>query len=58
MLEALLGNATAEKVVLYLEKYEEGYATAIADTFENVSLNMVQRPLARFERAGLLVSVL
>jgi len=58
MLEALLGNATAEKVVLYLEKYEEGYATAIADTFENVSLNMVQRQLARFERAGLLVSVL
>ncbi len=58
MLEALLGNATAEKALLYLEQYEEGYATAIADTFGNVSLNMVQRQLARFERAGLLVSVL
>ena len=58
MLEALLGNATAEKVLLYLERYEEGYATAIADTFGNVSLHMVQRQLARFERAGLLVSVL
>jgi len=58
MLQALLGNATAEKVLLYLEQYEEGYATAIADTFGNVSLNMVQRQLARFERAGLLVSVL
>jgi DNA-binding transcriptional ArsR family regulator len=58
MLEALFGNATAEKVLLYLERYEEGYATAIADTFGNVSLNMVQRQLARFERAGLLVSAL
>ena len=57
MLEALFGNATAEKVLLYLQQYEEGYATAIADTFGNVSLNMVQRQLARFERAGLLVSV-
>ena len=58
MLESLFGNATAEKVLLYLERYEDGYATAIADTFGNVSLNMVQRQLARFERAGLLVSVL
>jgi DNA-binding transcriptional ArsR family regulator len=58
MLQALLGNATAEKVLLYLEQYEEGYATAIADTFGNVSLNMVQRQLARFERASLLVSAL
>jgi len=58
MLQALLGNATAEKVLLYLEQYEEGYATAIAETFGNVSLNMVQRQLARFERGGLLVSTL
>ena len=58
MLDALLGNATAEKVLLYLEQYEEGYASAIADTFGNVSLNMVQRQLARFECAGLLVSAL
>lgn len=58
MLESLFGNATAEKILLYLERYEEGYATAIADTFGNVSLNMVQRQLARFERAGMIVSVL
>jgi DNA-binding transcriptional ArsR family regulator len=58
VLESLFGNATAEKVLLYLERYEEGYATAIADTFGNVSLHMVQRQLARFERAGLLVSTL
>ena len=58
MLEGILGNATAERVLLYLEQYGEGYAKAIADTFEDVSLSMVQRQLERFERAGLLVSLL
>jgi hypothetical protein len=58
MLDALLGNATAEKVLVYLENYGEGYAKAIADTFDEVSLSMVQRQLERFERGGLLVSVL
>lgn len=58
MIDLLFGNATAEKVLLYLERYGEGYAKAIADTFDGVSLNMVQKQLARFERAGLLVSVL
>jgi DNA-binding transcriptional ArsR family regulator len=58
MLEGILGNATAEKVLLYLEQYGEGYATEIAETFEDVSLSMVQRQLERMERAGLLVSLL
>lgn len=58
MLDLLFGNASAEKVLLYLERYEEGYAKAIADTFDGVSVSMVQQQLARFERAGLLVSVL
>jgi hypothetical protein len=57
MLEALFGNSTAEKVLLYLEEYGEGYALAIARTFDEVTLSMVQRQLERFERAGLLVSV-
>ena len=35
MLEGVFGNATAEKVLLYLEQYEEGYARAIADTFDD-----------------------
>jgi DNA-binding transcriptional ArsR family regulator len=58
MLEGIFGNASAEKVLLYLEQYEEGYATAIARTFDNLSLNMVQRQLERLERAGALVSAL
>ncbi len=57
MLDALFGNATAEKVLLYLEHYGEGYASAIAETY-GISLNIVQRQLMRFENAGLLVSVL
>jgi len=56
MLEDIFGNATAEKVLLYIESYGEGYAKGIADTF-GISLHMVQRQLARFERAGLLVNV-
>ncbi|MFQ5791016.1 MAG: winged helix-turn-helix domain-containing protein [Acidobacteriota bacterium] len=56
MLEGVLGNATAEKVLLYVEQYGEGYARAIANTFDGVSVSMVQRQLERLERAGVLVS--
>jgi len=56
MIEDLLGNDTAEKVLLYLEQYGEGYASAIADTFEGVSTSMALAQLQRFEKAGLLVS--
>ena len=49
VLEAIFGNASGEKILLYLEQYEEGYATAIARTFDDVSLNMAQRQLDRFE---------
>jgi len=58
MLEGVFGNATAERVLLYLEQYERGYAQAVADTFGDVSLSMVQRQLERLERAGVLVSLL
>lgn len=56
MIEGLLGNATAEKVLLYLEHHGEGYASAIADAFEGVSMSMALAQLRRFEAAGLLVS--
>ena len=56
MLEGIFGNASAEKVLLYLEQYEEGYATAIARSFDGLTLHMAQRQLERFERAGALVS--
>lgn len=58
MLEAIFGNATAEKVLLYIESRGEGYAQAIADTFDDVTLRMAQLQLARFERGGVLLSQL
>ena len=58
MLEGVFGNASAEKVLFYIEQYGEGYATAIANTFDELSLHMAQRQLERFERAGALVSSL
>ena len=56
MLEGIFGNRTAEKVLLYLECFDEGHAREIAGVFD-ISLSMVQRQLERFERAGALVSL-
>jgi hypothetical protein len=58
MLEAVFGNKSAERVLLYLENYGEGYAQAIANDFEEMTLRMVQVQLARFERGGILISQL
>lgn len=58
VLEGVFGNASAEKVLLYIEQYGEGYATAIAKNFDGLSLHMAQRQLERFESAGALVSTL
>lgn len=57
MLEALFGNKTAEKVLLYLQNYDEGYGREIAETF-SIPLVQVQNQLRRFEQGGLLVSKL
>ncbi len=56
MLEGVFGSASAEKVLLYLQQYGEGYATAIAKNFDGLSLSMAQAQLERFEAAGALVS--
>lgn len=57
MIEVLLGNSTAEKVLLYINTYKDGYGTGIAKIF-NIPLNMVQKQLRRFEEGGVLVSQL
>jgi len=57
MFGKIFGTETTEKVLLYLQSYEEGYATAIADTF-GISLNLVQRQLLKLEAEGPLVSQL
>jgi DNA-binding transcriptional ArsR family regulator len=55
ILEGLFGNATASKVLLYLESYGSGYPRAISETFE-VSISQVQRQLERLESEGILSS--
>ncbi len=56
MLEGIFGNRSAERVLLYLEQYGEGYARAIAATFADLTVSMALAQLKRFEAAGLLVS--
>jgi DNA-binding transcriptional ArsR family regulator len=55
MLESLFGNPTVEKVLLYLQNYDEGYASEIALTF-SISLSVIQKQLKRLEEGGIVVS--
>jgi len=55
MLEALLGSQTADRVLMYLSVYEEGYPTEISRVF-SLPVSMVQKQLHKFEEAGILVS--
>lgn len=54
-LEAIFGNKTSAAVLLYIENYDSGYASRIADTFE-MPLSVVQDQLRKLEAAGVLVS--
>ncbi len=51
----LFGSKSAYQVLMYLENYNEGYASQIARTFD-ISLNQAQNQLKKFEEIGLLVS--
>ncbi len=55
MLESLFGNGTVEKVLLYLENYQEGHASEIATTF-SIRLSVIQKQLKRLEDGGIIVS--
>ena len=54
-LEAMFGNRTAAKLMLYLFHYGEAYATGMARDLGS-ALSPVQRQLDKFEVAGLLIS--
>ncbi|MCB1211238.1 MAG: winged helix-turn-helix transcriptional regulator [Verrucomicrobiales bacterium] len=56
-LEGIVGNATAERVLLHLYHYGEIHASAIAADF-GMAVSQVVRQLERFERAGLVVAKL
>lgn len=55
MIEAILGSTGAERVLLYLENYGEGYPTEIARTFGMAQV-AIQRQLQKFEDGGIVVS--
>ena len=55
MLEAIVGSVAAEKVLLYLQNYEQAYGREIAATFD-ISNSQVQKQLLKLESGGLLVS--
>ncbi len=57
MIEAIFGNRTAERVLLYLSQNDQSYGKEIADRL-GVSLNLVQRQLSRLEDAGVLAAQL
>ncbi len=54
-LEAVFGNRTAASVLLFLENYDSGYASRIAQTYD-IPLYAVQKQLQRLEAAAVLVS--
>jgi biotin operon repressor len=55
MLEAIIGSAVGEKVLLYLQNYEQAYGREIASTF-GISPSQVQKQLTKLESGGVLVS--
>lgn len=55
VIESILGNTTIEKVLLFLERYEQGYPSEIARVFEK-PLFSVQRQLQRLEDGGVVIS--
>lgn len=54
LVEALAGNKTAASVLLYMQSYGEGYASAIARTY-GTAINPVLQQLERLEQRGVLV---
>lgn len=55
MLETILGNETASKLMLYLVHYGEAYANGVARDM-GITLSQVQKQLDKFEEGGVLVS--
>ena len=55
ILEAIFGNRTAANVLLFIENYESGYASGIAETYDT-PVSVVQDQLRKLETAGVLIS--
>ena len=55
MLDALLGNKTAERALLYIANYGEGHTSGIASTFD-LPKSQVYKQLLRLEAGRILVA--
>jgi DNA-binding transcriptional ArsR family regulator len=55
MLEAIFGSSAAERVLIYLQNYEQGYGREIAATLD-MAQSQVRKQLEKFESGGILVS--
>ena len=55
MINALFGNETSAKILLYLENYAEGTPSGIARTFD-MNKNRIYTQLLRLESEGILVA--
>jgi DNA-binding transcriptional ArsR family regulator len=55
MLESIVGSAAAERVLLYLQNYEQAYGREIAATF-GLAPSQVQKQLRKLESGGVLAS--
>ena len=55
MLEAVVGSAAAERVLRYLQAYDEAYGREIASAL-GLAQSQVQKQLQKLESGGVLVS--
>lgn len=55
MLEPLLGSTNAERVLMFLQARDEGYASEMADFFDT-DLYGIQKQLDKLENGGVLAS--
>jgi predicted transcriptional regulator len=55
VLKAVFGSLAAERTLLYLQNYGDGYAVEIARTF-GLAPSQISKQLTKFEEGGLLVS--
>jgi len=54
-LVGLFGSKAAYQVLMYMENYDQGYASQVSKTF-GMSLSQAQKQLLKFEQLGLFVS--
>lgn len=55
MLQPLLGSLDRERILIFIEAREQGYASQIAE-FYGLSLSRIQRQLEKLETDGVLAS--